>query len=124
LAELTDEVATEVWLLRAIRAELVVHAAAHEQHYRRVDPRGACGWSASRPAGRTMLHDRIGGRDEYALVTVAPSYGVRRTSVLAMDLGDHAVAIFLAHVVSLDNDLIAHFCAHQLPPVLRRRFPC
>jgi transposase len=36
--ELAAEVATEVRLLRAIQAELAVHAAAREQHYRRVDP--------------------------------------------------------------------------------------
>ena len=36
--ELAAEVATEVRLLRAIQAELAVHAAAREQHYRHVDP--------------------------------------------------------------------------------------
>jgi hypothetical protein len=36
--ELAAEVATEVRLLRAIQAELVVHAAAREQRYRQVDP--------------------------------------------------------------------------------------
>ena len=36
--ELAAEVATEVRLLRAIGAELAVHAAAREQHYRQVDP--------------------------------------------------------------------------------------
>jgi transposase len=36
--ELAAEVATEVRLLRAIQAELAVHAAAREQHYRQVDP--------------------------------------------------------------------------------------
>ena len=35
---LAAEVATEVRLLRAIQAELAVHAAAREQHYRRPDP--------------------------------------------------------------------------------------
>jgi transposase len=38
LAELAAEITTEVRLLRAIQAELAVHAAAREQHYRRVDP--------------------------------------------------------------------------------------
>ena len=37
-AELAAEVATEVRLLRAIQAELAVHAAAREQHYRQADP--------------------------------------------------------------------------------------
>jgi hypothetical protein len=37
-AELAAEVATEVRLLRAIREELALHAAAREQHYLRVDP--------------------------------------------------------------------------------------
>ncbi|HLK00734.1 MAG TPA: transposase, partial [Streptosporangiaceae bacterium] len=37
-AELAAEVITEVRLLRAIQAELALHAAAREQHYRRVDP--------------------------------------------------------------------------------------
>jgi transposase len=36
--ELAAEVATEVRLLRAIEAELAVHAAARERHYREVDP--------------------------------------------------------------------------------------
>ena len=36
--DLAAEVATEVRLLRAIQAELAAHAAAREQHYRRVDP--------------------------------------------------------------------------------------
>jgi transposase len=36
--ELAAEVGTEVRLLRAIQAELAVHAAAREQHYRQVDP--------------------------------------------------------------------------------------
>jgi len=36
--ELAAEVATEVRLLQAIGAELAVHAAAREQHYRQVDP--------------------------------------------------------------------------------------
>jgi transposase len=36
--ELAAEVVTEVRLLRAVQAELAVHAAAREQHYRRVDP--------------------------------------------------------------------------------------
>src|SRR5689334_12570213 len=36
--ELAAEVATEVRLLRAIQAELAVHAAAREKHYLRVDP--------------------------------------------------------------------------------------
>jgi transposase len=36
--ELAAEVVTEIRLLRAIQAELAVHAAAREQHYRRVDP--------------------------------------------------------------------------------------
>ena len=35
---LAAEVATEIRLLRAIQAELAVHAAAREQHYRQVDP--------------------------------------------------------------------------------------
>jgi hypothetical protein len=38
LEELAAEVATEVRLLHAIQAELAAHAAAREQHYRRVDP--------------------------------------------------------------------------------------
>ena len=37
-AELAAEVATEVRLLRAIQAELAVHATAREQHYRQADP--------------------------------------------------------------------------------------
>src|SRR5215472_488054 len=37
-AELAAEVVTEVRLLRAIAAELAVHAAAREQHYRHADP--------------------------------------------------------------------------------------
>jgi transposase len=37
-AELAAEVVTEIRLLRAIQAELAVHAAAREQRYRRVDP--------------------------------------------------------------------------------------
>jgi hypothetical protein len=37
-AELAAEVVTEIRLLHAIQAELAVHAAAREQHYRRVDP--------------------------------------------------------------------------------------
>jgi Transposase IS116/IS110/IS902 family len=37
--ELAAEVATEIRLLRAIQAELAVHAAAREQHYLQVDPR-------------------------------------------------------------------------------------
>jgi transposase len=37
-AELAAEVATEIRLLRGIQAELAVHAAAREQHYRHVDP--------------------------------------------------------------------------------------
>ena len=36
--ELAAEVVTEIRLLRAIQAELVLHAAAREQHYRQVDP--------------------------------------------------------------------------------------
>ena len=36
--ELAAEVVTEVRLLRAIQAELAVHAAAREEHYRRADP--------------------------------------------------------------------------------------
>jgi transposase len=36
--ELAAEVAAEVRMLRAIQAELAVHAAAREQHYRQVDP--------------------------------------------------------------------------------------
>jgi hypothetical protein len=36
--ELAAEVATEIRLLRAIQAELAIHAAAREQHYRQVDP--------------------------------------------------------------------------------------
>ena len=36
--ELAAEVATEVRLLKAIQAELAVHAAAREEHYLRVDP--------------------------------------------------------------------------------------
>jgi len=38
LEELAAEVATEIRLLRAIQAELAVHAAAREQHYLQVDP--------------------------------------------------------------------------------------
>jgi transposase len=37
-AELAAEVATEVRLLRAIQAELAVHATAREAHYRQADP--------------------------------------------------------------------------------------
>ena len=37
-AELAAEVATEIRLLRALQAELAVHAAAREQHYRQADP--------------------------------------------------------------------------------------
>jgi transposase len=36
--ELAAEVATEIRLLRAIQAELAIHAAARERHYRQVDP--------------------------------------------------------------------------------------
>ena len=36
--ELAAEVATEIRLLRAIQAELAIHAAAREQHYLQVDP--------------------------------------------------------------------------------------
>ena len=36
--ELAAEVVTEIRLLRAIQAELAVHAAAREQHYLQVDP--------------------------------------------------------------------------------------
>jgi transposase len=36
--DLAAEVVTEVRLLRAIQAELAVHAAAREKHYRQVDP--------------------------------------------------------------------------------------
>jgi len=36
--ELAAEVLTEIRLLRAIQAELAVHAAAREQHYLQVDP--------------------------------------------------------------------------------------
>ena len=36
--ELAAEIATEVRLLKAIQAELTVHAAAREQHYLQVDP--------------------------------------------------------------------------------------
>jgi hypothetical protein len=36
--ELAAEVATEIRLLRVIQAELAIHAAAREQHYRQVDP--------------------------------------------------------------------------------------
>ena len=36
--ELAAEVATEIRLLRAIAAELALHAAAREQHYQQVDP--------------------------------------------------------------------------------------
>jgi transposase len=36
--ELAAEVATEVRLLRAIKEELALHAAARERHYRQVDP--------------------------------------------------------------------------------------
>jgi transposase len=38
LEELAAEVATEIRLLKAIQAELTVHAAAREQHYLQVDP--------------------------------------------------------------------------------------
>jgi transposase len=38
LEELAAEVATEIRLLKAIQAELAVHAAAREQHYLQVDP--------------------------------------------------------------------------------------
>jgi hypothetical protein len=37
-AELAAEVATEIRLLHAIQAELAVHAAAREAHYRQADP--------------------------------------------------------------------------------------
>lgn len=39
-ADLADEVATEVRLLRAVQAELAAHAAEREDRYRRVDPAG------------------------------------------------------------------------------------
>jgi hypothetical protein len=65
------------------------------------------------PPSLTMFHLGVGGRDEHALVAVAPPDQVGRRTLLPVDLDDHPFAVLIAHTASSDDQFIADFRALQ-----------
>jgi hypothetical protein len=60
-----------------------------------------------------VVYDCVGGGEERTFVAIAPPDKVRRAAVLTMHLDDHSSAVFVTHVMSLDDQLIAYICSHR-----------
>jgi hypothetical protein len=65
---------------------------------------------------RVVVYASVRGWEEEALVTVLPAHKVRRSAALPVDLDDRSTPVFVSHVAPADDNVIAWFCAHRLPP--------
>src|SRR6266567_7268135 len=63
----------------------------------------------------TVLDDGVGRREENALVAVRPSNQVGRTAVVAVDLDDLAVTVFVPLMTALDRQLVSDRSFHGSP---------
>ena len=63
-----------------------------------------------------MLHMSVGGRGEHALVSVFPPDQIRRRAAVPVDLDDHPRAVRITYMASPDDQFIADFRTHRLPP--------
>src|SRR5215469_360188 len=73
-----------------------------------------CRSSASLPARalfrRAMLDEGVRGGEEDALMAVLPLNQVRRAPLVAVDLEDLAMTVFIALMAALNRQLVAYCC--------------
>src|SRR5260370_30837997 len=62
-----------------------------------------------------MVDNAVGGREENAVVSVLPVHHVGRAALVAMDLDDLAVTIYVALMPALDGQPISDRCFHCSP---------
>ena len=106
-----------LWQATTADPELRLGQPARSQ----AQPAKASGRAACSRHGAPVLDERVGGRKEHALVAIAPADTIRWRAVFAVHLYDHSLAICIAHVMSLDHQLIASTCSHHVLPGLHNR---